>query len=80
MKKILLLILAGVFFILGAVGLLIPVIPQIPFFALAIVFACSGSDKIKEKIRTSSIYEKHLKKYIESNRFLSSIFKDEESQ
>lgn len=80
MKKILLFVLSGVFFVLGVVGLLIPIIPQIPFFALSVVFACMGSDKIKEIVRKSPVYEKHLKKYIENNKFLSSIFNDTENQ
>ena len=80
MKKIVFLIAAGVFFIMGVIGLLIPVIPQVPLFAISALFACAGSEKIRRKIRHSAVYEKYLKKYIDNSKFASSIFNDPDEE
>lgn len=60
--------------ILGGIGLVLPVIPQIPFLILGIVFLTSGSKKIKNKLLQSNIYKKHMKDNIEKNIVLSKIW------
>ena len=49
MKKIICLILASMFYLLGIIGLIIPIVPQIPFFIIGTIFLIIGFKRIKEK-------------------------------
>ena len=71
MKKMLYLILAGVFFLLGLVGLVLPVIPQIPFFVLSALFASAGSERIRQRVTRTKLYQKYLADTVEKNEILS---------
>ena len=78
MKKIICIIFASVFYILGFIGLLIPVVPQVPFFVLGTLILALGSKKVKDKIRSSKFYNEHVKEYIEKYKTLRIIFEDGE--
>lgn len=74
MKKILCLIMACIFYILGIIGLIIPIIPQIPFFIIGTFFLIIGFKEIKGKIVKSNFYKNHFKKYVDKNNILKKIF------
>ena len=74
MKKIICLIFASVFYILGIIGLIIPIIPQIPFFIIGTIFLIIGFEGIKEGILESNFYKLHFKKYVDKNTVLKKIF------
>lgn len=81
MKKIICLIFASVFYLLGIIGLIIPIIPQIPFFVFGTVFLVVGFEEIKEKILESNFYKQHLKKFADKNKILNKILsKNEHNQ
>ncbi len=72
------LILGGLFFLIGLVGLMLPVIPQIPFLAAGAVFMAAGSKRFRRMLKSSSLYRKHLKEHVDRNRFLSRLLKDDD--
>ncbi len=74
MKKIICLIFASIFYILGIIGLIIPIIPQIPFFIIGTIFIIIGFERIKEKILESNFYKQHLKDFVDKNNTLKKIF------
>ena len=74
MKKIICLIFASVFYILGLIGLIIPIIPQIPFFVIGTIFLIIGFERIKNKILESNFYQEHLKDFVNKNNILKKIF------
>lgn len=74
MKKIICLIFASGFYILGIIGLIIPIIPQIPFFIIGTIFIIIGFEGIKEKILESNFYKQHLKEFVDKNNTLKKIF------
>ena len=74
MRKILCLIIASLFYILGIIGLIIPIIPQVPFFILGTIFLILGFKGIKEKIIKSDFYKQHFKKHVDKNNILKKIF------
>lgn len=76
MKKILCITLAVFFYILGIIGLILPVIPQVPFFIIGTIFASIASKKIKNWILNSRLYNHHLKEKAENSRLFNLIFKD----
>ena len=74
MKKIICLIFATIFYILGIIGLIIPVIPQIPFFIIGTIFMVIGFKEVKIKIKESEFYKNHLKEFVSKNKILKEIF------
>ena len=74
MKKIICLIFATIFYILGIIGLIIPVIPQIPFFIIGTIFMVIGFKEFKIKIKESEFYKNHLKEFVSKNKILKEIF------
>ena len=74
MKKAMLMIAGILCMIAGLIGLLLPVIPQIPFFVCGAVLLMLASRRFCSWVASSSFYQKHAKKYISGNRILSRIF------
>mgnify|MGYP004565524627 CR=1 FL=1 len=69
-----LLFVVGIFLIfLGMVGLLLPVVPQVPFFIVGAIFLMKSSDRIKEWVKGHELYQKHCQKIIEKSHFLKRI-------
>ena len=57
----------GIFFILlGFVGLLLPVVPQVPFFIIGAICLMKSSNRIRDWV-------KHCQKFIEKSKFLKRI-------
>lgn len=77
MKKLICLIFAAFFYILGIIGMLIPIVPQVPFLVIGTVFLVLGFKTVKEKIIKSKIYNKHIKETVEKNKILRAIFEIE---
>ncbi len=71
--KIICCILGIISFAAGLVGLVLPVIPQIPFFVAATVFMMIGSKRFAKWFRETALYKKHLEEHIKTSRFLSKI-------
>lgn len=76
MKKIICLILASVFYLLGIIGLILPIIPQIPFFIIGTIFLMIGFKKIRKKVEESDFYKKHLKDIVNKNKTLNAIISE----
>ena len=76
MKKIICLIFASLFYLLGIIGLIIPIVPQIPFFIIGTIFIIIGFETTKEKILESKFYEKYLKEWVNKNNILRKIFQN----
>ena len=74
MKKIISLIFASVFYLLGIIGLIIPIIPQIPFFIIGTIFMVIGFEGVKERIVESNFYKQHLKNFVDKNNTLKKMF------
>ena len=66
-----------VFYVIGIIGLLIPIIPQVPFFVIGTVFLVIGFKSVKTKITESKIYNKYVKETVEKNKVLKTIFEEE---
>lgn len=69
-----LLFIVGVFFILlGFVGLMLPVVPQVPFFLVGAICLMKSSHRIKEWVKGHELYQKHCQKVIEKSKILKRI-------
>ena len=50
------------FFLLGVIGLVIPVVPQVPFFLLSVYLFSKGSPRFEKKLKSTKIYQKYVSK------------------
>ncbi|MGX5377700.1 YbaN family protein [Ligilactobacillus sp. LYQ135] len=62
-KKTCWLIVAIIFFVLGIIGLIFPVIPQVPFLLIAFFSLSKGSPKFHAWIRERKFYQKYILKF-----------------
>ncbi len=76
-KKIVCLVFSALFYLIGIVGLIIPIFPQIPFFIIGTIFMVIGFKNFKVKIMKSKFYKKHIEKKLNKNKFLNYIFSKE---
>ena len=59
------LIIIGLFFILlGFVGLLLPVAPQVPFFIIGAICLMKSSNRIRDWVKQHALYKKHCQKFM----------------
>lgn len=65
MKKIVFFILGIFFFILGIIGVLLPVVPQVPFFLLSCFCFMRSSKVVHGWFIQSRLYQKYLKDIVE---------------
>ena len=63
-KKLVFLLLALVFIILGLIGLAIPVVPQVPFFVVAALLIASVSERFRHFVISCKFYRTHLKHHV----------------
>lgn len=68
MKKIVMLIFGTIFLILGIVGIILPVIPQIPFLLVSFFFFSRSSDRIERWFKNSTFYKKYLREIVEKKQ------------
>ena len=51
-------------FVVGAIGIILPVLPTTPFLLLASVCFAKGSDRINNWFINTTIYKKHLESFV----------------
>jgi len=74
LKKLLFLYLFWVFFRLAVIGLILPVIPQIPFFVLSFMFLAGASRHFRKFIVSTKIFNKFLKGYVDKHPKIAAFF------
>lgn len=74
LKKLLFLYLFWVFFRLAVIGLILPVIPQIPFFVLSFMFLVGASRHFRKFIVSTKIFNKFLKGYVDKHPKIAAFF------
>ncbi len=65
-KKILFIILGLLFFVVGTIGLFLPVMPTVPFYLATVFFFSRSSERLNSWFKSTKLYEKTLKSYVES--------------
>lgn len=64
--KTLYIILAFICTGIGAVGVVLPILPTTPFLLLASFFFAKGSDRFHKWFTNTSLYKKHLESFVKS--------------
>ena len=57
-------IIGLIFFMLGVIGVIIPVLPTTPFLLLAAFFFAKSSTRVNQWFKSTKIYKNHLKVFI----------------
>lgn len=63
-KKIIYITLGLISFVLGAIGVILPVLPTTPFLLLASFCFVRGSEKFDKWFKSTKIYKKHLENFV----------------
>ena len=72
-RQIVFMIFAVIFLVLGAIGLLLPVIPQVPFLVTGTVFLAGGSKRFKAWLMRTKLYREHGYKLVKRYAILRHI-------
>ncbi len=68
MVKILCLVLGVLFLVLGFIGLMLPVIPQVPFLAASMFFFMLGSERFATWIKSTKPYQQYIRPFLTKSR------------
>ncbi|MDO5520317.1 MAG: YbaN family protein [bacterium] len=63
-KRAIYIVLAFICVGLGAIGVVLPVLPTTPFLLLAVVLFERGSDRFHQWFMTTNLYKKHLEEFV----------------
>ena len=74
LKKLLYLYLFWVFIRLAVIGLILPIIPQVPFFVLSFMFLAGASRHFRKYIVSTKVYNKFLKGYVDKHPKIAAFF------
>ena len=61
------------FILLGFVGLLLPIAPQVPFFIIGAICLMKSSNRMRDWVKQHALYKKHCQKFIEKSKLLKRI-------
>ena len=64
LKKLIYLLVGLIAFILGAIGIFLPLLPTTPLFLLTSFCLLKSSDRLNEKFMETKMYEKYVKSFI----------------
>lgn len=65
LKNLMFLLVGLIAFVLGVIGIFLPLLPTTPLFLLTSICLLKGSEKLNEKFMKTKIYEKYVKSFIE---------------
>lgn len=63
-KKIIYVTVGLISFVLGAIGVILPILPTTPFLLLASYCFVKGSDKFDRWFKSTKIYKNHLESFV----------------
>lgn len=69
-KKSIFIILGTICFVLGSIGVVLPILPTTPFYLLTLFFYANSSEKLHNWFINTKLYEKHLDSYVKGEGML----------
>ena len=64
LKRLIFLILGFLCLGLGCVGVVLPILPTVPFFLLTVFFFANSSQKLHDWFVSTKLYKKHLESFV----------------
>ena len=65
LKKIMFLLVGLISFVLGVIGIFLPLLPTTPLFLLTSFCLLKSSERLNEKFMQTKMYEKYVKSFVE---------------
>ena len=65
LKKIMFLLVGLIAFVLGVIGIFLPLLPTTPLFLLTSFCLLKSSERLNEKFMQTKMYEKYVKSFVE---------------
>jgi uncharacterized membrane protein YbaN (DUF454 family) len=65
-KKIFWLVVASIFFVMGTLGTVLPVLPTVPCYLVTAFGFAQSSDRLHAWFEKSQLYKKHVSPYLEA--------------
>lgn len=65
LKRIVFIVLGCLCLGLGCVGIVLPILPTVPFFLLTVFFFANSSEKLHSWFVSTKLYKKHLESYVQ---------------
>lgn len=69
-KKSIFIILGTICFVLGSIGVVLPILPTTPFYLLTLFFYANSSERLHNWFINTKLYEKHLDSYVKGEGML----------
>jgi len=64
--KLVYILLGILFLVIGAIGVLLPILPTTPFLLLSSVFFTRSSDRLTKWFHSTKLYQRHLQSFVEN--------------
>lgn len=75
MKKTIYLILGCLFFIIGTIGVILPILPSFIFYVLTLYFFTKSNEKLEDKFKNSSLYKNNVLPALDYKNGWSRLYK-----
>lgn len=69
-KKSIFIILGTICFVLGSIGVVLPILSTTPFYLLTLFFYANSSERLHNWFINTKLYEKHLDSYVKGEGML----------
>ncbi len=69
-RKIIYIVLGSLCLALGCIGIVLPVLPTVPFFLATVFFYANSSQKLHDWFVSTKMYKKHLESYVQKKGML----------
>lgn len=70
LKRLIFLILGIICLILGSIGIVLPILPTVPFFCATLFCFANSSQKLHDWFLGTNLYKKHLESYVQKKGML----------
>lgn len=70
LKRLIFIILGTICLALGCVGIVLPILPTVPFFLATVFFFANSSQKLHDWFVGTKMYQKHLDSYVKKKGML----------
>lgn len=64
--KLVYILLGILFLVIGAIGVLLPILPTTPFLLLSSVLFTRSSDRLTKWFHSTKLYQRHLQSFVEN--------------
>ena len=74
--KVLLIIVGLISFALGSLGVVLPILPTVPFLLLSSVCFAKGSDRFNNWFTNTKIYKEHMENFVKEKEHRRRIYRE----